>query len=129
MSSSSLVLSITIAVLLILAQVNQTSTKSVFAITSKDERDNNKVSPFLHNKEDVSLNEVMINKKDAPHELDERETGRAKKKYSYYYLGRSVLYFILYYQLFYNFYFLAHVVRSAFLHRVINFFPTLFHIL
>lgn len=43
---------------------------------------------------------------------------RAKNKYSYYYLSRSVLYFILYYMMYYNFYFLAHIVRSAFLHRV-----------
>lgn len=45
------------------------------------------------------------------------EKGRGKI-YSYYYLGRSVLYFILYYLLFYVLYFTAHIVRSIFLHRV-----------
>lgn len=119
-SSSSLIFSITITVLLVVAQVNQTSTKSVAAAattTSKDERDDNKVG-----QKHAPFNKVMIEKDEAA--SSQLETGRAKKKYSYYYLGRSVLYFILYYQLFYNFYFLAHIARSAFLHRV-SFFSLL----
>lgn len=130
--SSSFVCTLIIPVFLILlAQVDETTTKSVEATTSKiDGRD--KVSYFILHEEDVSFNKAMTHKTEDTgewlnggdkHEVS--ETGRAKNKYSYYYLARSVLYFVLYYQLFYNFYFLAHVVRSAFLHRV-NFSTTSF---
>lgn len=117
MSSSLVVFSMIIPVLLILAQVNQTSTKSLDATTSKgDER--NKVGPFLLRHEEKAIIDKEDIDKTSVRGVDNGETGRARKKYSYYYLGRSVLYFVLYYQLFYNFYFLAHIARSAFLHRV-----------